>query len=57
MKWTFKEIITSEKELREIMGEPSELVTRKTIDYIDENCKTFIDQSPLILIAFAKLGV
>tara|TARA_R110001632_G_scaffold64960_15_gene154262 strand:- start:3167 stop:3319 length:153 start_codon:yes stop_codon:yes gene_type:complete len=37
MKWTFKEIITSEKELREIMGEPSELVTRKTLDYIDEN--------------------
>jgi hypothetical protein len=55
MKWTFKEIITSEKELREIMGEPSELVTRKTIDYIDENCRMFIDQSPFILIASSDL--
>lgn len=55
MKWTFKEIITSEKELREIMGEPSELVTRKTIDHIDENCRIFINQSPFILIASSDL--
>ncbi|MFT4576540.1 MAG: PPOX class probable FMN-dependent enzyme [Polaribacter sp.] len=55
MKSTFKEIITSEKELREIMGETSELATRKTIDHIDENSRIFINQSPFILIASSDL--
>jgi len=55
MKWTFKEIIKSEEEFREIMGHPGELVTRKTIDFIDENCRNFIQQSPFITIASSSL--
>lgn len=51
MKWTFEEIITSEEDFRDIMGHPSELVTRKTIDHIDENCRIFISQSPFINVA------
>ncbi len=40
MKRKFEEVITNEKDFREIMGHPSELVTKKTIDYIDENVDT-----------------
>jgi len=55
MEWTFNEIITSKTEFREIMGHPSELVTRKTINYIDENCRKFIEQSPFITVASSDL--
>jgi len=51
MEWTFDKIITTENELREIMGYPNEIVTRKTINYIDEHCKSFIEKSPFITIA------
>ena len=51
MEWTFEQIITNEKDLREIMGHPSEIVTRKTIDHIDEHCRSFIEKSPFIAIA------
>jgi len=55
MEWTFNEIITSKTEFRVIMGHPSELVTRKTINYIDENCRKFIEQSPFITVASSDL--
>lgn len=55
MEWTFDKIITTEKELREIMGHPTEIVTRKTIDYIDEHCRIFIEKSPFITIASSDL--
>ena len=51
MKRKFEEVITNEEDFREIMGYPSELVTKKTIDYIDENCQLFIEQSPFIVIS------
>ena len=51
MKRRFENIISNEEEFREIMGHPSELVTRKTIDYIDDNCQLFIEQSPFIVIS------
>jgi len=51
MEWTFEKTITTENELREIMGYPNEIVTRKTINYIDEHCKSFIEKSPFITIA------
>lgn len=56
MEWKFENIITTEKELREIMGYPSEIVTRKTINYIDENCRSFIEKSPFITIATSDLN-
>ena len=51
MKRKFEEIITNEEDFRKIMGYPSELVTKKTIDNIDENCQLFIEQSPFIVIS------
>lgn len=54
MEWTFEKVIRTEQELREMMGYPSEIVTRKTINYIDEHCKSFIENSPFITIATAN---
>lgn len=51
MEWTFEKTISTEKELRDIMGYPTEIVTRKTIKHIDEHCKSFIENSPFIAIA------
>jgi PPOX class probable FMN-dependent enzyme len=55
MEWTFEKVINSEQELRELMGYPSEIVTRKTINYIDEHCRSFIESSPFITIATSDL--
>lgn len=50
MEWTFEKIISTESDLREIMGQPSELVTRKTNNYLDQHSKNFIKHSPFIII-------
>lgn len=55
MDLEFEKVITSEEELREIMGHPNEIVTRKTINYIDQHCKSFIEKSPFITIATSDL--
>lgn len=55
MEWKFEKTIGTEKELRDIIGYPSEIVTRKTINYIDEHCKSFIERSPFITIATSDL--
>ncbi len=51
MDRSFNQIISNESELREILGYPKELVTKKAINYIDENCQIFIENSPFINIA------
>ena len=51
MEWKFENTIETEKQLRDILGYPSEIVTRKTINYIDEHCQSFIERSPFITIA------
>lgn len=51
----FEHTITSEEQLRETLGYPSEIVTRKTISYIDEHCRSFIEKSPFITIATSDL--
>ena len=56
MEWKFENIISSEEELREIMGHPSEIVTQKTINYIDDYCRNFIEKSPFITIATSDLN-
>lgn len=55
MGWTFDSTINSENELREILGYPSEIVTRKTIDHIDAHCRGFIEKSPFITIATSDM--
>ncbi|MFN8356157.1 MAG: pyridoxamine 5'-phosphate oxidase family protein [Spirosomataceae bacterium] len=52
----FEHTITSEEQLRETLGYPSEIVTRKTINYIDEHCRSFIEKSPFITIATSDLA-
>lgn len=49
--YEFKETVDSESALREIIGEPSERATGKTIDALDRHCKAFIGRSPFVLIA------
>lgn len=51
MESKFEKVITSEQELREIMGYPSEIVNRKTINCIDAHCRKFIELSPFITVA------
>ncbi|MEM6802118.1 MAG: pyridoxamine 5'-phosphate oxidase family protein [Bacteroidota bacterium] len=47
----YKEVISSEEELRAIIGSPSKRVMEKSIDYVDDNSKLFISKSPFICIA------
>lgn len=49
----FKEILTSENQIREILGYPSDLVNRKSINRIDKHCLNFIALSPLLFLATA----
>ncbi len=53
MKNPFKEILTSENQLREIIGYPSELVIKKVINKIDKHCLYFISLSPLLILSSA----
>ena len=47
----FRDAITSEEELRALVGKPSELAIRKEIAYLDAHCRAFIARSPFVLIA------
>lgn len=49
----FKKIISSEEELRDLTGYPSELVRNKVIDFLDVHCRTFISLSPFLTISTA----
>lgn len=46
----FRKTITSEAELREIVGYPSELVRRKQLAALDTHCQAFIKLSPFLVI-------
>ncbi|WP_456276416.1 MSMEG_1061 family FMN-dependent PPOX-type flavoprotein [Bacillus sp. AK128] len=43
--------ITTEEELREIVGTPHEHVVKKSVSVIDEHCKKFIEMSPLFFLS------
>lgn len=47
----FENIISSEDELRTLLGYPSELVQNKVIYHLDEHCLEFISKSPFLLMA------
>ncbi|GAA4878383.1 pyridoxamine 5'-phosphate oxidase family protein [Paenibacillus vulneris] len=49
----FQQVISSEQELRDILGYPSEVVNRKVVSAIDSHCKDYIARSPFVLIATA----
>lgn len=45
--------IGSFNELRDLVGEPSELAKRKVITYIDEHCQNFLAHSPFLILSTA----
>ena len=49
-RFRFREIIRTEDELRAVMGNPSALVTRKEVDYLDSHAREFIGRSPFLII-------
>jgi PPOX class probable FMN-dependent enzyme len=49
----FDNVITSEQELRDIVGTPAERAVLKERPVLDDHCRAFIAHSPLVLIATA----
>ena len=47
----FKNAISSEDELRSLLGFPGELVQNKVISNLDKHCLEFISKSPFLLMA------
>lgn len=52
----FSNIISTREELRSVLKEPSELVTRKVLDHLDEHCARFIAKAPFLVMASADAG-
>ena len=50
---SFEQVITSEDEIRAILGHPSQRVVDKVIDNIDEHCAALIAHSPFLVISSA----
>lgn len=50
---TFTQTVTSEAQLRALIGEPHVRVVSKVIDRLDKHCRAFIAKSPFVLIATA----
>jgi hypothetical protein len=46
----FKDIITSEEQLRDLIGFPTDKTAYNWLAYLDEQCQNFIAQSPFVLI-------
>lgn len=42
--------ISSRKELREVLPEPSDLVTRKVLSFLDRHAGVFIARAPFMLL-------
>ena len=47
----FKSVITSERQLRERMGEANEGSIKKETTFLTDDCRRFIESSPFVLIA------
>jgi PPOX class probable FMN-dependent enzyme len=51
---TFRQVVTDEDQLREILGHPMELAVQKQISALDHHCRAFISRSPFLLIGTAN---
>jgi PPOX class probable FMN-dependent enzyme len=51
---TFRQVITGEDQLREILGHPIEMAVKKQISTLDQHCRDFIARSPFLLIGTAN---
>lgn len=49
----FRDVVTSEQQLREMVGEPSRLVQNKAITQLDDHSRNYIAQSPFLILATA----
>ena len=49
----FTDIVTTEEQLRAVIGHPSHRVLAKHVDVLDAHCRAFIAMSPFVLIASA----
>lgn len=49
----FQELIRSEEELRELLGYPNRVVAHKAITHLDQHCRDYIAQAPMVLMATA----
>lgn len=47
----YKDVIKTTEQFRSIMGEPIDLVTRKTLSHLDKHCGVFLEHSPFMLLA------
>ena len=53
----FARVLSSEQELRELMGEPvSRSVVDKSLSALDRHCRVFISRSPFVLISSSDAG-
>lgn len=52
----FNDVVTTREQLRSILTEPSERVSRKSLSYLDKHCGVFIGRSPFVLLASADAG-
>ena len=53
----FARVLSSEEELRELMGEPiSQSVVDKSLSALDRHCRLFIGRSPFVLISSSDAG-
>ncbi len=50
VRYQFTDCITSEAELRALLGEPSDLVLRKQLAALDHHCRAFLALSPFVLV-------
>jgi PPOX class probable FMN-dependent enzyme len=46
----FTDIVTSEEQLRELIGTPGEEAVRKQLSFLDRHCRTLISSSPFVLV-------
>ena len=51
MNMRFEQVVTSEAELRALLGQPSERVLTKVRAVLDERARTYIEACPFVLIA------
>src|SRR5712692_5043807 len=52
----FKDLVTSERELRAMLGQPSERAILKEQAVLDEHSRAFIARSPFLLLATSNAG-
>ena len=46
-----KSIISTEEELRKILGQPSERALKKVISSLDHHCVDFLSKSPFLVLS------